>query len=229
MKWLLRFWPIPTLLALQLLFWQAPAIDLTVSGWFWDAQEGFFLRELLPVQWSYALFRDLPDAAVPMLVWLFFASWWWRGKAEAGLRRRLLFLFLVMGIGPGLLVNEVFKAESGRARPATVEQFGGERRFTPAFEPADQCISNCSFVSGHAAMGFWFLAFAWVLGDCRWLWWGGAIGLLVGGGRMIQGAHFLSDVLFGYPIVLVTTLVVARLLLGGWWPPAGSMTAQPRR
>ena len=63
MKWLLRFWPIPTLLALQLLFWQAPAIDLTVSGWFWDAQEGFFLRELLPVQWSYALFRDLPYAA----------------------------------------------------------------------------------------------------------------------------------------------------------------------
>ncbi len=226
MRLFLRFWPIPTLLALQILFWQVPLIDLAVSGAFWAAGQGFFLRDLAPVRWSYALFRDLPYVVVPLLIWLFLASWWWRRGTEVQLRRRLLFLFLVLGLGPGLLVNEVFKAESGRARPATVEAFGGERRFTPAFDPADQCASNCSFVSGHAAMGFWFLAFAWALGDRRWLWWGGLIGGLVGLGRVIQGAHFLSDVIFGYPVVLVTALVLARLLLGNWWPPAD---VQPRR
>jgi len=132
------------------------------------------------------------------------------------LRRGLLFLFLVMAVGPGLLVNEVFKAESGRPRPSQVQEFEGTRDFVAAFEPSDQCDSNCSFVSGHAAMGFFFLAFAWVLRDRRWLYWGALIGLLVGLGRVMQGAHFLSDVLFGYPVVYVTALLLARAVLGRW-------------
>ena len=240
MAWLRRYWGIPFLLVLQLAFWQMPAIDLWFSGLFWRPGEGFFLADLAPVQWSYAIFRDIPYVLVPLLAWLFLASWVWARRSEVALRRGLLFLFLVMGgamraviqrvleakveveqqavgrIGPGLLVNEVFKAESGRARPATVQQFEGTRQFTPAFEPSDQCSSNCSFVSGHAAMGFFFLAFAWVLRDRRWLYWGAAIGLLVGLGRMMQGAHFLSDVLFGYPVVYLTALLLARPLLGRW-------------
>ena len=216
MAWLRRYWGIPFLLVLQLAFWQMPAIDLWFSGLFWRPGEGFFLADLAPVQWSYAIFRDIPYVLVPLLAWLFLASWVWARRSEVALRRGLLFLFLVMAIGPGLVVNEVFKAESGRARPATVQQFEGTRQFTPAFEPSDQCSSNCSFVSGHAAMGFFFLAFAWVLRDRRWLYWGAAIGLLVGLGRMMQGAHFLSDVLFGYPVVYLTALLLARPLLGRW-------------
>jgi lipid A 4'-phosphatase len=216
MVWLQRYWGIPLLLALQLLFWQVPALDLWFSGLFWRPGEGFYLADLAPVQWSYWAFRYIPYLLVPVLVWLFVASWIWARRSEAILRRGLLFLFLVMAIGPGLLVNEVFKAESGRARPATVQQFEGSRVFTPAFEGSDQCSSNCSFVSGHAAMGFFFLAFAWVLRDRRWLYWGAAIGLLVGLGRVMQGAHFLSDVLFGYPVVYLTALLLARPLLGRW-------------
>ena len=216
MAWLRRYWGILLLLVLQLAFWRMPAIDLWFSGLFWRPGEGFFLADLAPVQWSYAMFRDIPYVLVPLLAWLFLASWVWARRSEVALRRGLLFLFLVMAIGPGLVVNEVFKAESGRARPATVQQFEGTRQFTPAFEPSDQCSSNCSFVSGHAAMGFFFLAFAWVLRDRRWLYWGAAIGLLVGLGRMMQGAHFLSDVLFGYPVVYLTALLLARPLLGRW-------------
>ena len=109
-----------------------------------------------------------------------------------------------------------FKAESGRARPAQTQQFGGDKQFTPAFVHSGQCQRNCSFVSGHAGMGFWFLAFAWVLGDRRWLYYGAAIGLAVGLGRVAQGAHFLSDVLFGYPVVYLSALLCARWLLGRW-------------
>ena len=216
MAWLRRYWGVLLLLVLQLAFWRMPAIDLWFSGLFWRPGEGFFLADLAPVQWSYAMFRDIPYVLVPLLAWLFLASWVWARRSEVALRRGLLFLFLVMAIGPGLVVNEVFKAESGRARPATVQQFEGTRQFTPAFEPSDQCSSNCSFVSGHAAMGFFFLALAWVLRDRRWLYWGAAIGLLVGLGRMMQGAHFLSDVLFGYPVVYLTALLLARPLLGRW-------------
>ena len=216
MRVLLRYWPIPLLLLLQLLFWQLPQLDIWFSNLFWRPGEGFYLADLAPVRWSYAIFRDIPYLLVPLLLWLYVASWIWARRSERMLRRGLLFLFLVMGLGPGLLVNEVFKAESGRARPATVQAFGGERVFTPAFEPSDQCRSNCSFVSGHAAMGFFFLAFAWVLRDRRWLYWGAAIGLLVGLGRIMQGAHFLSDVLFGYPVVYLTALLLARAILGRW-------------
>lgn len=216
MRVLLRYWPIPLLLLLQLLFWQLPQLDIWFSDLFWRPGEGFYLADLAPVRWSYAIFRDIPYVLVPLLLWLYVASWIWARRSERMLRRGLLFLFLVMALGPGLLVNEVFKAESGRARPATVQAFGGERVFTPAFEPSDQCRSNCSFVSGHAAMGFFFLAFAWVLRDRRWLYWGAAIGLLVGLGRIMQGAHFLSDVLFGYPVVYLTALLLARPLLGRW-------------
>ncbi|RMG33381.1 MAG: phosphatase PAP2 family protein [Gammaproteobacteria bacterium] len=225
MRLLLRYWPLPLLVALQLLFWQVPAIDLVFSGWFWNADTGFYLRDLPPVRWSYLLFKYLPYAVVPGLVWLFVASLIWGGRGERALRRRLLFLFLVLAIGPGLLVNEVFKAESGRARPSTVEQFGGDRHFTPAFEPSDQCASNCSFVSGHAGMGFFFLALAWVLKDRRWFYWGALLGAVVGLGRILQGAHFLSDVIFGYPVVFVTALLLARPLLGFWLPPRARQSA----
>lgn len=211
-----RMWPLFLLLGLQILFWRVPQIDLWFSGLFWNQENGFYLSGLAPVQWSYALFRDIPYVLVPTLLWLYLASWVWRRHSETELRRGLLFLFLVMAIGPGLVVNEVFKAESGRARPSQVEAFGGELVYTPAFEPSDQCRSNCSFVSGHAAMGYFFLAFAWLLRDRRWLYWGAAIGLLVGLGRIIQGAHFLSDILFGYPVVFATALLLARPLLGRW-------------
>ena len=216
MAWLGRYSPLLLLLIAQLAFWRLPEIDLWFSGLFWRAGEGFFLADLAPVRWSYAIFRDIPYVLVPGLAWLFVASWIWARRRERELRRGLLFLFLVMAVGPGLLVNEVFKAESGRPRPSQVQEFEGTRDFVAAFEPSDQCDSNCSFVSGHAAMGFFFLAFAWVLRDRRWLYWGALIGLLVGLGRVMQGAHFLSDVLFGYPVVYVTALLLARAVLGRW-------------
>ena len=65
-------------------------------------------------------------------------------------------------------------------------------------------------------MGFFFLAFAWVLRDRRWLIYGATIGMIVGLGRMIQGGHFLSDVIFSGFAVYVTSLLVAKVLLGRW-------------
>ena len=212
----MKYWPLWLLVVLQLLFWQVPQIDLWFTGLFYEAGEGFFLRDSLMVQGSYWLFRYLPYFVVPALLWFLFASWRWGGRGERGLQRGLLFLLATLVLGPGLLVNEVFKAESGRARPATVEQFGGERHFTPAFVASDQCERNCSFVSGHAGMGFFFLAFAWVFGDRRWLYYGALIGLAVGLGRVAQGAHFLSDVLFGYAVVYLSAMLCARWILGSW-------------
>lgn len=212
-----RVWPVWAMLALVLVFEVWPGLDLWVSARFYQPGVGFPLDHNALVQASYWLFARLHFLLLPLLLWLWLASWFWRRRAERGVRRHLLFLLLVLVLGPGLLVNEVVKRESGRARPITVEQFGGAARFTPPFLFTDQCRSNCSFVSGHAALGFYFLALAWVFRDRRWLWFGLALGALVGAGRIVQGAHFLSDVVFSLAFVYLSAMVVGRVVYGRWW------------
>jgi membrane-associated phospholipid phosphatase len=118
-------------------------------------------------------------------------------------------------LGPGLVVNTVLKDHWGRARPLQIEQFGGSRAFTPAPLPAAQCARNCSFPSGHAALGFSLLAFALLLppGAARRLATAAAlgVGVLVGLARIAQGAHFLSDVVYAGLVVYGTTAALH------WW------------
>lgn len=192
----------------------APCIDIGFSALFYTPEEGFFLRDNPFVRFIYGLFRDIPYIWVPMLVWLWIASWLWARKSETGLRRVLLFLLVSLALGPGLLVNGILKAESGRARPQAVEQFGGDKTFSPPLVISDQCESNCSFVSGHAAMGFYFIVFAWAFGNHRWLYVGIGMGALVGLGRIVQGGHFLSDVIFSFVAVYAVGWLCARWLLG---------------
>jgi lipid A 4'-phosphatase len=204
-------WDLLLLLAMQGVFLAAPHLDLTAAAWFYDPDTGFFLRSNPLVRFVYDVFADLHLFILIALIWLYLASWTWRRRAEVWLRRRLLFLFLVLAVGPGLVVNGILKAESGRARPHQVEQFGGEKVFTPVFTPAEQCENNCSFVSGHASMGFYLIALAWV--TCRRSWFvvGVVTGAVVGLGRMVQGAHFLSDVVFAFWAVYGVCVLLA------WW------------
>jgi lipid A 4'-phosphatase len=69
--------------------------------------------------------------------------------------------------------------------------------------------------SGHAAMGFFPMALAWVCRRQRRLWTaaGLTIGGLVGLGRILQGGHFLSDVLMSAAVVWLVCECLARLML----------------
>ena len=87
-----------------------------------------------------------------------------------------------------------------RARPFSVEEFGGTLDFTPVFVIGSQCITNCSFVSAHASAGFMFFGLVFLLPKekrkiyiwiCITL-----LGLFFGISRIIEGKHFLSDVVF---------------------------------
>jgi lipid A 4'-phosphatase len=127
-------------------------------------------------------------------------------------RRALLFIAFSTALGPGLLANTVLKDHWGRARPTQVEAFGGARHFTPAPLSAAECPRNCSFVSGHAALGFSLVAFAFLLrpgktrrrGIAAALGFGALIGLV----RISQGGHFLSDVVWAGLLVFGTTAVL---------------------
>lgn len=213
-RWLKPYPVLALFLGMALLFRLFPGIDLLVTGWFFVPGEGFIFNDHPLIQLSYLLFAKVHFFVFAALLWLLFASWFWRRSAERGLRKRLWFLVVVLLLGPGLMVNEVLKGNSGRARPLTVTQFDGEKTFSAAFAPSDQCQRNCSFVSGHAGMGFFLIALAWVFRDRRWLWAGITLGALVGLGRVVQGAHFLSDVVFAFWTVFGTCLLFAHWILG---------------
>lgn len=124
--------------------------------------------------------------------------------------RRVVYLFLVLIIGAGLIVNVVLKDNFGRARPRDVAEFGGHKTFTPAFVVSSECRTNCSFSSGDAAGGFFSLALVFALARRRRT--ALVAGLAVGGieslARISSGAHFFSDTGVSFFVMLIVADVL---------------------
>lgn len=222
---------IPACLLLAALFLLFPGIDLAVSGMFFDPGSGFFWKKAAPALWSYEGVKVLRDVVIGSLcVAIVLSLVLFRGGL-APVLPRAAFLFVVLALGPGLVVNGLFKDQFGRARPEKVTEFGGPSPFTPPFVISPACESNCSFVSGHASMGFYLLSVGFV--DPRRRRWWMAVGLLAGGYaglmRMVQGAHFLSDVIFAFFAVYATALLVDAVFRRmGWLPePPPDVAAVP--
>jgi len=125
-----------------------------------------------------------------------------------GISRRLqpvrLYAVLVLAttlIGPGLLVNALFKDHWGRPRPHQLECLGGNKSYLPPLmrgEPG----GGKSFPCGHSSVGYMLGVFYLIWRRSRpRLAWGAlagalALGTLLGIGRMAAGDHFLSDVVW---------------------------------
>lgn len=204
-------------LAFALLFLALPQLDLLAHGVFYTPGYGFILRDNALFD---AVHRYLGVLALALLAWST-AIWAlsrrardpekWRARRPAA-----LFLALALLLGPGLMVNLVFKDQWGRARPRQVEEFGGAARFTPAWVMTDQCERNCSFVSGDASLGYVLIAIAFVSRRPRfWLITGLAAGTALGLMRMGQGGHFLSDVIFSFYAVYFTAWALRRFMTRG--------------
>lgn len=119
----------------------------------------------------------------------------------ASCRRKAVFVLLLLALGPGLVVNVMLKDQLGRARPREVIEFGGSLEFTQ-FWQLGSAGANSSFPSGHAAIAFFTMAPWFVLRDNKraiatgFLVFGLSFGSLVGIARILQGAHFVSDVVW---------------------------------
>lgn len=131
-------------------------------------------------------------------------------------RKPAVFFILVFAIGPGILVNAVFKPYFGRPRPHEIVRFNGEWKFLPLGVPGKP-DTGYSFPSGHASTGFVWLGLAVFYQRRRRLAAAFTAAALVNGGilafaRMAVGAHFPSDVLssavFIYLIALFLYYVV---------------------
>ncbi len=137
--------------------------------------------------------------------------------AHGGWRRYGVFLLLSVAIGPGLLVNTVFKDHWNRPRPRDVVEFGGPLRYRPAPLPGGE--GGASFPCGHCSVGFLFAAGWWTWRRRRpALAWGSlalgiAAGFALGLGRMAAGGHFLSDVIWSALLALGVAHVLYHYVL----------------
>lgn len=210
---------------LALLFYYVPAIDIAVAKFFFSPTEGFLFNDDNPSGLLQLLLQLLLKLITGSFVTICLGKLAinniFRGhrlKAKLPSRasnRTLIYLLLALGLGPGLVVNGIFKDHWGRARPREVVEFGGDKQFTAAFVLSDQCEANCSFVSGEASIGFYGLAFMFVARR-RWKTIVTAsllAGAFIGFVRMSLGAHFLSDIIFSGVFTYLVCYLLYLLLL----------------
>ncbi|MGK0445260.1 MAG: lipid A 4'-phosphatase [Bermanella sp.] len=212
MTFLKRHWAIPLFVLVSIFFYAVPQFDLWVAGLFWQPEVGFELNQNPVVQFIYVVFRYMPHFLVPALLILLILPWFKPSLKPS--RKYTGFLLVVLLVGPGIIVHPILKDNWDRPRPRDIQQFGGQAQFSPAFVMADEPGNNQSFASGHAAMGFFFMAFAWVLRQRRYLLGGLLIGAIVSLGRIVQGGHFVSDIVTAGFIVYFTCQVFAHYMLG---------------
>jgi membrane-associated PAP2 superfamily phosphatase len=138
-------------------------------------------------------------------------------RRAARYRSQALFLVLLLAVGPGLVVNVILKDNHGRPRPREIIEFGGKHHFTQIWERGETG-RNSSFPSGHASAGFYLVA-PWFLLRRRHrpaaagcLLAGLSYGSLVGAARIMQGGHFLTDVVWAGGLVYLTGEALALVL-----------------
>jgi membrane-associated PAP2 superfamily phosphatase len=162
-------------------------------------------------------------------------------RGQGAWRRHGIFLLLSVVLGPGLLVNWVFKEHWNRPRPRDLVEFGGPLHYRPAPLPSGE--GGSSFPCGHCSVGFLYAAGWWVWRRRRPAWgWGSlamglAAGFALGLGRMAAGGHFLSDVIWSALLALGVAHVLFHYVLrvpahevgeAGAWAPRGPVSRGQR-
>ncbi len=209
--------PLAILIPVSIIF-HLTDLDLTLLANFYDPTLGWRLGDSFPWRQLYN-YGTIPATVLAGGALLTLLSSLFAGKTVP-FRRQALFLVLLMAIGPGLMVNVIFKDHWGRPRPREIQRFAGEQHFLPVWSKGVDG-NGYSFPSGHASMGFYLVAPYFILrrrrpGMAR-LFLGGGLGagIMIGAARMVQGGHFASDVLWSGGFVYLSGMALYHLLLKG--------------
>jgi len=109
-----------------------------------------------------------------------------------------------------IFVNLFLKNFWGRARPNDVLELGGNEIFSPWYEISNACLTNCSFVSGDASVGFSIIILYLITKKMIFLYASFFAGFALGLIRIMAGGHFLSDIFFaGFFIVILNIILFA--------------------
>jgi lipid A 4'-phosphatase len=206
------------------LFSKLPNLDLWVSLHYWSPQHGFFHAHNPVV---LALYKHTPRAgyalvaaALIYLTLLPLLKRWALKRHRTALAEQMTGLWrrtaigglMVAALSSGLIVELGLKDHVGRPRPVQTDVFGGDMPFYPAFTMGPTPEKHRSFISGHAATGFSLMIvglFASPTWRRRWFVIGLSAGAVVGLGRIMQGGHYLSDVVFSFYAVWLSCELVA--------------------
>lgn len=209
-------WAIPVLLlvALTIPFFRSD-IDVRIARYFYVPGAGFPVGAE-PLWLALKHFGVIPAWIVAIGALGVWIGSFVRPRLRP-MRRGAIFLVLVMAIGPGLMVNDVFKQHWGRPRPRDLVELGGTRAYVAPLVKSPR-ENGGSFCSGHAATAFYLLTPYFLLRrrsrrNAAAVLVGGIVyGSMMGYARMAQGAHFLSDILWALGIVYLTGLALYYVL-----------------
>jgi len=196
----------------SLVLFSFPEIDLTVAHLFF--REHFYLQR---TWWEQALHHGVAIFLFSSMG-LLLAVYAFNKAAKQHFcgvdGKKICYLFAVLALGAGLIVNAGLKDNFGRARPRDTQEFGAARQFTPAFVMTRECRKNCSFSSGDSAGAFFSLALAMAFGRKRSMFLASmAFGIAVSISRMASGAHFFSDTVVSFFIMLIVSDVLFHYML----------------
>jgi lipid A 4'-phosphatase len=198
----------------SLVFVIFPNLDIEVSSLFYSEKLGFLYKEQAIVVLFYKAVPILTKSFVLVCaLYLLYILIKFKNFKKT-LSSWAFFLIISAIIAPGITVNSLLKDNFGRARPREIIEFGGNKEFSRAFSFSDQCPRNCSFSSGHAAMGYSFSSIAYVAGNLyfsRIYIAGIFFGSIVGLSRIIMGGHFASDVIISAFLVLLLNHLIYLL------------------
>ncbi len=200
---------------LSAIFLAVPALDTWFTGLFYEEGQGFPVARL-GFFWGIRELHSLMTWAIAIIAG-FPVLWKFIRPLQPSLipPRATLFILGTLAIGPGLVVNGLFKSNWGRPRPYTVDLFGGQNPFVGVWEITDYCNRNCSFISGESSSAIWLITAAVLVPPA---WRPLTIRLMVGLGiifalnRIAFGGHFLSDVLLAWFITLAIIAFAWRIL-----------------
>jgi lipid A 4'-phosphatase len=188
-------------------------LDIYVSSLFYHDNSQFLLQNydlasvvfrkiLLPTLIIYVFVLPVVGKIIP-IEFLFF-------NYKFSLKE-IFFIWLSGIFTLGLVVNFFLKNLWGRSRPNDIFQFGGSDMFTPWYIVGENCISNCSFVSGDASVGFFLILFYFITKKIIYCYLALFFGTIIGFIRIIAGGHFLSDVIFSQ--IFVSASIVLCFLV----------------
>ena len=201
------------MLLLIVLFTLGPTLDLFFADIFYKGSGQFLLQSfyfitfiireiLLPIVLIYILILPIISKYIPLKK-LFFGH----GFSFVD----IFFIWIALVINNLIIINLILKNLWGRARPNEVLQFGGKEDFTPWFKIADNCSSNCSFVSGDSSVGFALVVLYFVTNNKYYMYLAVFFGIIFGVVRIAEGGHFFSDVLFSGVIVFVFSFLIKNI------------------
>lgn len=192
-----------SILAVSFIFVVFPSADLAISRFFanghsFPLSENLFLKAV----------RDINrQGLIYLLLFMLFTI-----GLHAVLPRKYAFcpphkaLFVLVSflLGP-LITVQLLKNLIGRARPRDIVEFGGTADFSPVWQYAAACRHSCSFPSGEAAVAVATLSLI-VFVPVQWRSPATVIAVpilfFVSFNRVLFGAHFLSDVIVAWGLIL---------------------------